>query len=89
MRFLFHTKGEVMDDLSLVSTSDLLKVLQSRFDNIVFAASVNNTGNGGCFVRRFDGDPVVCMGLCKAMSHAIAVDFFEGLERSPEFGDDN
>lgn len=71
-----------MDDLSLVSTDDLLETLGARFDHWVFTGvqirNRNNDGDGLAVThRRFFGNNAQCLGLCRQMEHFLCVKHFD------------
>lgn len=64
-----------MNDLSLVPDDELVKELQSRYDEIVVAVRRERI-NGGLTDRIswYNGDVDVCIGLCYGLSKKLFED---------------
>lgn len=67
-----------MNDLELYSTDDLIAELGKRFEHFVIAGRGKRIkSKGGYDFDSFEGNWIVCLGLCEKVKLTIAEDYKE------------
>ena len=67
--------------LDLISSDDLIKELEERFEHFVFSGMRTKVGKYSITsYRRWNGNDTTCLGLCSELQHDINVDSSKNLE---------
>lgn len=65
------------DDLSLVSTDQLLNALKERFDNFIFVANAPHSDKEDSTHFKYEGNWLVLLGMLKRVGHKMQQDMDE------------
>ena len=70
-----------MNELSLISTDDLIAELLNRHDHAIFMGLKNPRQDEVTTVRRWKGNSITCSGLCNSLSRSALNDFTDREEQ--------